>query len=221
MLWVLFLSVLFSLAFGIATCASFVLSISPSLQCHVPPHRSGCCEWLLTDEIFIQLYPPADLKHMESIKDSIPSSLLWAILSTQSAQSLAALVGTGGHPLLGWHCLIQGIACSWSLGYGLGYAASSTRGWCGGLCLLPSHYQKHCSNALPLPGLSGKGNHLLNTPARCWNMLLTSGGKAHHIELVGGNLKWLKVLAVLQRKLCSLFLLCPQHSTDISGELKL
>lgn len=52
----------------------------------------------------------------------------------------------------------------------------------GSACCLPTAaYQKHCSNALPVPGLSGKRNHLLNTSARCWKMLLTRGGKVHHI----------------------------------------
>lgn len=57
----------------------------------------------------------------------------------------------------------------------------------------------------------------LNTPARCWNMLLTSGGKAHHIEFIGGNLKWLKVLAVLQRKLSSLSPVPPAQHWHLRG----
>lgn len=136
MLWVLFLCVLFSLAFGIATCASFLLPISPSLQCHVPPHRSGCCEWLLTDEIFIRLYPPADLKHVESIKDSIPSSLLWAILSTQSAQSLAALVGI---PCLAGTALSKELLVvgPWGMGWGM-LLPPQEDGVEGSACCLPT-----------------------------------------------------------------------------------
>lgn len=84
-------------------------------------------------------------------------------------------------------------------------------------CLPPAACQKHCSNALPFPGLSGKGNHLLNTPARCWNMLWTRGGKVHHIELLGGDLKWLKVFAVLQRKK-SLLSFCCAPSTVLTSQ---
>lgn len=101
------------------------------------------------------------------------SNLSWA---TERAQSLVALVGTSC--LSG--VLLLGVAWKWSLCCRLGVCWHED-GVEGSACCLPAAAcQKHCSSALPLPGLRGKGNQLLNIPARCWNVLILVGGEAHH-----------------------------------------
>lgn len=147
---------------------------------------------------------------MESPKDSNPSSLLYAVLGHTACPKPC---GTGGHLLLAWGCLLLGGAWKWSLRCRLGVCWHED-GVEGSACCLPAAAcQKHCSSALPLPGLCGKGNQLLNIPARCWNMLILVGGKLI-TDWIG---RWEPEMAetafsLTMWKVSSPFLLCPPSS---------
>lgn len=139
------------------------------------------------------------------------SNLSWA---TQCAQSLVAWQGTGGHLLL---------ACTWSVWCRLGCAASSTWGWCGGACLLLSRccLPKALLKCFAFPRAIWERKpppeHLCKVLKHAFSLVGKSSSQA---ELVGENLKWLKLLALWRWKKSLLPFCCTPPSTVLARSLR-